>query len=66
MYFNGYDTLVSAKVFIQDDTFYDKANYHWVSDTSINITLYDSQGDSSITLIAGGTMDGGGSSIEID
>jgi hypothetical protein len=66
MYFNGYDTLVSAKVFIQDDTFYDKANYHWVSDTSINITLYDSQGDSSITLIAGGTMDGSGSSIEID
>ena len=66
MYFNGYDTLVSAKIFIEDDNFYDKANYHWVSDTSINITLYDSQGDSSITLIAGGTMDGSGSSIEID
>ena len=66
MYFNGYDTLVSAKIFIEDDNFYDKANYHWVSDTSINITLYDSEGDSSVTLIAGGTMDGRGSRVEFD
>jgi len=66
IYFDSNDTLRSAKIFLGDDNIYNKANYHWVSDTSLHITLYDSEGDSSVSFFAGGTMDGKGSSISIE
>ena len=65
MYFNGNDTLRNAKVFLGTGTedIYDKAKYNWITDTSINITLYDSKGDSSVSFYAAGTMDGRGSAM---
>ena len=64
MYFNGDDTLRNAKVFLCDEDIYDKAKYNWITDTSINITLYDSKGDSSFSFVARGMMDGSGSGME--
>ncbi len=64
MYFNGDDTLRNAKIFICEEDIYDKARYNWITDTSINITLYESKGDSSVSLVARGMMDGSGSGIE--
>ena len=64
MYFNGDDTLRNAKVFLCDEDIYDKAKYNWITDTSINITLYDSKGDSSFSFVSGGMMDGSGSGME--
>ena len=65
MYFNGDDTLRNAKVFLCDQDIYDKAKYNWITDTSINITLYDSKGDSSFSFVARGMMDGSGSGMTI-
>ena len=64
MYFNGEDILRNAKIFICEEDIYDKARYNWITDTSINITLYESKGDSSVSLVARGMMDGSGSSME--
>ena len=64
MYFNGDDTLRNAKVFLCEEDIYDKAKYNWITDTSINITLYESKGDSSVSLVARGMMDGSGSGVE--
>jgi hypothetical protein len=63
MYFNASDTLRNAKVFLASDDIYDKARYSWKTDTSINITLYDSNGGSRASFYAAGTMDGRGSGI---
>lgn len=63
MYFNASDTLRNAKVFLATEDIYDKAKYNWITDTSINITLYDSNGDSSVSFYAAGTMDGRGSGV---
>jgi hypothetical protein len=63
MYFNSSDTLRNAKVSLATEDIYDQARYYWITDTSINITLYDSKGDSSVSFYAAGTMDGRGSAI---
>jgi hypothetical protein len=63
--FQGDDTIRNAKVFLGSDLLYDGARYYWVSDTSINITLFDSKGDSTFSMIAGGSMDGSTSSMEL-
>ena len=64
MYFNGDDTLRNAKIFICEEDIYDEARYNWITDTSINITLYESKGDSSVSLMASGMMDGSASGME--
>ena len=63
MYFNANDTLRNAKIFVSTEDNYDQAKYDWISDTSINIMLYDSRGDSSVSFFAAGTMNGRGSAI---
>ena len=63
MYFNTNDTLRSAKIFLSTEDNYDQAKYNWLSDTSINIMLYDSRGDSSVSFFAAGTTDGRGSAM---
>jgi len=63
IYFNSSDTLRNAKVSLATEDIYDQARYYWITDTSINITLYDSKGDSSVSFYAAGTMDGRGSAI---
>jgi len=63
MYFNTNDTLRNAKIFLSTEDNYDQAKYNWLSDTSINIMLYDSRGDSSVSFFAAGTMNGRGSAM---
>lgn len=58
MFFNTQDTLRSAGVIIITDDQYEKSKYFWSSDTSVYITLFGSQADSSISFYAGGSMDG--------
>ena len=63
MHYNVNDTLRRAVVFIGTDEQYEKSKYFWSSDTSINITLFGSQADSSISLYAGGSNNGRGSFV---
>lgn len=63
MHYNVSDTLRRAVVFIGTDEQYEKSKYFWSSDTSINITLFGSQADSSISLYAGGSNNGRGSFV---
>ena len=63
MHYNVSDTLRRAVVFIGTDEQYEKSKYFWSSDTSINITLFGSQVDSSISLYAGGSNNGRGSFV---
>ena len=63
MHYNVNDTLRRAVVFIVTDEQYEKSKYFWSSDTSINITLFGSQADSSISLYAGGSNNGRGSFV---
>lgn len=63
LHYNVNDTLRRAVVFIGSDEQYEKSKYFWSSDTSINITLFGSQADSSISLYAGGSNNGRGSFV---
>jgi hypothetical protein len=65
MHYNVNDTLRRAVVFIGTDEQYEKSKYFWSSDTSINITLFGSQADSSISLYAGGSNNGRGSFVSM-
>ena len=64
MHYNVNDTLRSARVIIETDEQYEKSKYFWCSDTSIYITLFGSQIDSSISFYAGGLNNGRGSFIK--
>ena len=63
MHYNVSDTLRKAVVFIETDEQYAKIKYFWSSDTSIYITLFGPQADSSISLYAGGSNNGRGSFV---
>ncbi|MDA9669120.1 hypothetical protein N9T62_01000 [bacterium] len=63
MHYNVSDTLRRAVVFIGIDEKYEKIKYFWSSDTSIYITLFGLQADSSISLYAGGSNNGRGSFV---
>jgi hypothetical protein len=63
MHYNVSDTLRRAVVFIGIDEQYEKIKYFWSSDTSIYITLFGPQADSSISLFAGGSNNGRGSFV---
>jgi hypothetical protein len=64
MHYNVNDTLRSAVVIIETDEKYEKSKYFWCSDTSIYITLFGSQTDSTISFYAGGLKNGRGSFIK--
>jgi hypothetical protein len=64
MHYNVNDTLRSAEVIIETDEKYEKSKYFWCSDTSIYITLFGSQTDSTISFYAGGLKNGRGSFIK--
>jgi len=60
MYYQGPDSLMSFwGGFVEEDEF-NKAKYHWTSDSSINMTLFNTTNDSSKVVFLRGSMDGKG------
>jgi len=60
MYYQGPDSLMSFWGGFVEENEFNKAKYHWTSDSSINMTLFNTTNDSSKVVFLRGSMDGKG------
>ena len=58
LYFQGPDSLIRFGGGFSEKSDFNKARYHWTSDSSINMTLFNTENDSSKTVFLVGSMDG--------
>ena len=58
LYFQGPDSLISFWGGFVEKSEFNKARYHWTSDSSINMTLFNTENDSSKAVFLIGSMDG--------
>ena len=58
LYFQGPDSLISFWGGFSEKSECNKARYHWTSDSSINMTLFNAENDSSKAVFLIGSMDG--------
>ena len=58
LYFQGPDSLIRFGGGFSEKSDFNKARYHWTSDSSINMTLFNTENDSSKAVYLIGSMDG--------
>ena len=58
LYFQGPDSLIRFGGGFSEKSDFNKARYHWTSDSSINMTLFNAENDSSKAVYLIGSMDG--------
>jgi len=58
LYFQGTDSLIGFGGGFSEQSEFNKARYHWTSDSSINMTLFNTENDSSKAVFLIGSMDG--------
>ena len=58
LYFQGTDSLIGFGGGFSEKSEFNKARYHWTSDSSINMTLFNTENDSSKAVFLIGSMDG--------
>ena len=58
LYFQGTDSLIGFGGGFSEKSEFNKARYHWTSDSSINMTLFNTENDSSKAVYLSGSMDG--------
>jgi len=58
IHYYGNDSLISFFGGFSEEINFNKAKYHWTSDSSINMTLFNTNNDSSIAIFLKGSMDG--------
>ena len=60
MFYEGRDSLISFSGGFSEELDFNFAKYTWTSDSSINITLFGGNNDSSKVVFLRGSMDGSG------
>lgn len=58
LYFQGTYSLITLGGGFSEKSEFNKARYHWTSDSSINMTLFNTENDSSKAVFLIGSMDG--------
>lgn len=58
LYFQGTDSLIGFSGGFSEKSEFNRARYHWTSDSSINMTLFNTENDSSKSVFLIGSMDG--------
>tara|TARA_B100001142_G_C14126837_1_gene575301 strand:+ start:288 stop:752 length:465 start_codon:yes stop_codon:yes gene_type:complete len=58
IYYNGKDSLISFWGGITEEMSFNKAKYYWTSDSSINMTLFNTNNKNEKLIFLTGSMDG--------